>query len=119
MKDGWEGTLITILLVLATLAWAAWNFYGQYWWRARKWEEERRRDLVLSRLEDRKARELASLKFEKAAYSVDALQKRAEQLRRQRTGENLIYESAIDKQDEICRRLAKRRFRTNNTTDLS
>ena len=107
-------TAITILLLLAGVAWAAWRWYGQYWWAARKWEKEVREAVRRLHDEKRKARELHRAKDLAEQYSAAGVQKRAEELKRQRDGESSIYDDMRDTQDETLRKLCKRRFDIDN-----
>ncbi len=103
--------LVTWLLLLAAAGWGVWMWYGRHVWAWRKWEADRIEA-------QRKERADAHIKSMGARFKAADIMHRAEQVRRQRTGENAIYEDALDKQDELIRRACKRSA-TNNNTNLS
>lgn len=113
---------VTALLLLALCLWWSWSGYFKHVRAARKWENEQREAKARLYEEQRVAREAAFRKARADRYKLAAKQTeiihRAEQLKRQRTGENLIYDDMRDKQDEALRALTKRRLTTDNITDL-
>jgi len=143
-------TFITILILLAGAGWWFYCWYGKPYLAAQKWAKEKRQYLKQQRAEERaaheaeQAKEFASrLRAADTAHQAQArLIDAAERVRRQRTGENLIYDDSSKRRflddrsggkianriklDELLRaqaslqdKVRQMEDRTNNSTNLS